>query len=273
MFNKSKYTKWYYNIINNRKLNIYDGYTENHHIIPKCLGGMDNNDNIVSLSAREHYVCHLLLTKMINNGKINYAFIAMVNLNNAKQQRIYKINSRIYEYCKKLNSKETSKRFKGKAKHNIGKRQYYHEVTYQQIMCHEDDVPVGYILGSSPLTKQNQMSKNKGRIYYYHPITLDVIAIFKGEDIPVDYIKGNPKANTNFGGGGKKQYYNIVLCKYVRKFEKDKTDNDIIMKVKTIYNELTLVEKFIPISENIPDGWVLGRSTKNKHRNQYMKGK
>lgn len=40
------------------------GYSENHHIIPKCLGGNDNLDNLIRLSGAEHYEAHLLLSKV-----------------------------------------------------------------------------------------------------------------------------------------------------------------------------------------------------------------
>jgi len=43
-----------------KPLNVY---TEGHHIIPKCLGGIDE-DNIVYLTPEEHYVAHQLLVKM-----------------------------------------------------------------------------------------------------------------------------------------------------------------------------------------------------------------
>ena len=50
------------------------GYTEKHHIIPKCMGGSDNNDNLVSLTPEEHYLAHQLLTKIYpDEHKLIYA--------------------------------------------------------------------------------------------------------------------------------------------------------------------------------------------------------
>lgn len=37
---------------------------EHHHIIPRCMGGTDDAENIVDLTLREHFVAHQLLTKM-----------------------------------------------------------------------------------------------------------------------------------------------------------------------------------------------------------------
>ena len=65
MYLTNKYAHWYYNIINRAQTRINTGYTEKHHIIPQSLGGGDNADNLVKLTAREHFICHLLLTKMV----------------------------------------------------------------------------------------------------------------------------------------------------------------------------------------------------------------
>lgn len=36
-------------------------YYENHHIIPRCVGGGEEKENKVLLTAKEHFVCHKLL--------------------------------------------------------------------------------------------------------------------------------------------------------------------------------------------------------------------
>ena len=65
-FEENKYKKLYFSIIT-RSLNEgreYDSSLhEKHHIVPTSLGGKNNSDNIVILTFREHFVCHLLLTK------------------------------------------------------------------------------------------------------------------------------------------------------------------------------------------------------------------
>ncbi|AUR97715.1 nuclease associated modular domain 3 protein [Vibrio phage 1.244.A._10N.261.54.C3] len=38
-------------------------YTEKHHILPRCMGGSDDKSNLVALTAREHFIAHLLLAK------------------------------------------------------------------------------------------------------------------------------------------------------------------------------------------------------------------
>lgn len=48
-------------------------YYESHHIIPKCLCKnkiwKDYKTNIVLLTMKEHYICHILLTKIFPNNK------------------------------------------------------------------------------------------------------------------------------------------------------------------------------------------------------------
>lgn len=40
------------------------GYSEAHHIIPRCIGGLDTKENIAHLTPEEHYVAHQLLIKI-----------------------------------------------------------------------------------------------------------------------------------------------------------------------------------------------------------------
>jgi hypothetical protein len=68
MFKENKYTKIYYQLIDKRQKNLLlksDVYCEKHHIIPKSLGGSNDENNFVNLLPREHFIAHLLLTKMV----------------------------------------------------------------------------------------------------------------------------------------------------------------------------------------------------------------
>lgn len=84
--------------LDKRKL---EGYFEKHHVIPKCLGGLNEDSNYVLLTAREHYLCHWLLVKIYNETKVrrllNYALLCMVQ-NNPHQCR--NINSRAYQFAR-----------------------------------------------------------------------------------------------------------------------------------------------------------------------------
>lgn len=56
------------NRIKLKKNNINYVYYETHHILPKCLNGSNDKDNLVLLTAKEHYICHKLLNKKIINA-------------------------------------------------------------------------------------------------------------------------------------------------------------------------------------------------------------
>lgn len=103
----NKYKKWYNNIIGRAKNRTITGYTEKHHIVPKSLGGTDNLSNLVKLTAREHFICHLLLTKCTigyDNRLMNFALGKFIQ-NSPLQQRTF--NS--WEYNKIRESISTAR--------------------------------------------------------------------------------------------------------------------------------------------------------------------
>ena len=101
-FLDNKYSKWYRNIINQASNRATNGYCEKHHILPKSLGGNNTKSNLVSLTAREHFICHWLLTKMTEGDartKMIYALYRMRSGAPAKKMERYttKITSKVYE--------------------------------------------------------------------------------------------------------------------------------------------------------------------------------
>jgi len=68
----------HYDLLIERARNrLLDGYVEVHHVIPRCMGGLDEADNLVQLTAEEHFVAHQLLCKMFPSV-ISLAFAAQV---------------------------------------------------------------------------------------------------------------------------------------------------------------------------------------------------
>jgi hypothetical protein len=119
MYLQNKYTNCYNNIIQNAKSRILSKeiYTERHHIIPKSLGGDDSLSNLVDLTAREHFICHLLLPKMltgIDKRNMTFAIWAMINRDHSKQRSRHKINSHTYHRLKNQVAEATSQLHKGK---------------------------------------------------------------------------------------------------------------------------------------------------------------
>lgn len=88
------YKNIYDKIIERAKSRILDGYTERHHIIPRSMGGSDEESNIVILTAREHYLCHWLLAKYTNDRRMWMAFSMMAA---ASDKHIRITNGKIFE--------------------------------------------------------------------------------------------------------------------------------------------------------------------------------
>jgi hypothetical protein len=121
----NKYKKWYDSIVNHARNRTIEGYAERHHIVPRSLGGTNDATNLVKLTAREHFICHLLLTKFTtgyDKKLMNFALGKFIQ-NSPLQQRIF--NS--WEYSKiresiseartgHKHSEETRKKMSEKAK-------------------------------------------------------------------------------------------------------------------------------------------------------------
>lgn len=149
----NKYKNWYFRIIHNRlKHQILNQYTETHHIIPKCLGGLNCSSNLVELTAREHYICHLLLTSIFPPSSIEYkkmwkAFALMAWYKSENQYREYKINNRIYQKLKIEFSKIQSQHQSGASNSGYGKKWYHNEELKLSNRFYPDKVPDGWVSG------------------------------------------------------------------------------------------------------------------------------
>ena len=96
MFIESRYFKIYFQIVERARGRSLNCYAEKHHIVPRSLGGLDDDENIAVLTAREHFICHLLLTRMTfgsDRQKMTLAAWTMARTRKAKT----KISARTYE--------------------------------------------------------------------------------------------------------------------------------------------------------------------------------
>jgi len=67
MFLLNKYHRWYLSIVAKAQVEgrkkCGDGKYDQHHIIPVSMGGTNDKSNLVLLTSKEHFLCHLLLFK------------------------------------------------------------------------------------------------------------------------------------------------------------------------------------------------------------------
>ncbi len=76
------------------------GYYESHHIMPRWMGGNDSDDNLVLLTAREHYIAHYLLFRHYKDRSSSASFHLMNNSCNSEYR-----DSRKYEELRVFQSK------------------------------------------------------------------------------------------------------------------------------------------------------------------------
>lgn len=82
------YKKIYADLVDRSRSRQLLGYSEKHHVVPRCLGGVDTPSNIVELLAREHFIAHQLLIKIFpdSHGLSVAAFLMARRLNKAGSQ-------------------------------------------------------------------------------------------------------------------------------------------------------------------------------------------
>lgn len=126
-FINNKYTRTYHKIITNaQQRDISPDFVERHHIVPRALGGSDDTDNIVSLTPREHYICHALLPKMVEGAAIHKMYAAFNMMHVDRYGNRY--TGKLYEYYKIKFYRHHSEAQKGK-KRSMESRRKQSETT------------------------------------------------------------------------------------------------------------------------------------------------
>jgi hypothetical protein len=85
-----------------------DGYTEVHHIVPRSLGGSDDADNLIRLTARQHFIAHWMLARAIG-GSASRAFFMMSNFGKYGQ-----VNSTTYQIARQEYAEIARIQFRGR---------------------------------------------------------------------------------------------------------------------------------------------------------------
>ena len=155
------YLRIYNSLVERGKNRQLTGYTETHHIIPKCVGGTNDKYNLVKLTAREHFICHLLLCEIYpENAKLKFAFWRMCNVkDNEFQKRDYVVSSRLYQRVKLIIIPIISEIRKGKPttlgyKHTDESKIKIKEMRSYQIIT--DD------------SKEKMSIAHKGKLWYFN---------------------------------------------------------------------------------------------------------
>jgi hypothetical protein len=170
---ENKYSRTYFQIIERNIRAKHNGYIERHHIIPRSLGGQDKNDNLVDLTAREHFICHWLLTKMFPVDSDEYkkmclAFGMMLWARSDSHQRNYAINSKTYERLRQQLSAFMSEFQSGKYNSQYGKMWICNlDLQQNKKISKSESIPDGWAKGRVVNWEKHKKEIDSGKVLVF----------------------------------------------------------------------------------------------------------
>lgn len=138
------YRKIYDSLIERGKTRDLDSYKERHHIVPRCVGGTDNDDNLVYLTPEEHYVAHQLLIRIYegNYGLVKAAWMMIPN----------RPSNKMYGWLRRRFSEAKSIEQSGKGNSQYGTKWIHNPKTKENRKI-KGEVPDGWALGKYKMPK------------------------------------------------------------------------------------------------------------------------
>ena len=120
------YRKHYQRLMDRADSRVPEGYTERHHIVPRCLGGDSKKTNLVRLYPEEHYTAHLLLVKIYPS---NHSLVRAAMLMSGKASKFTQRSNKFYGWLRRKHAVWMKGRVvspesieKGAAKNRLKKR-------------------------------------------------------------------------------------------------------------------------------------------------------
>ena len=272
-FIQNKYFNWYCSIIESAKNRIIENlYIEEHHIIPKSLGGTNKKHNLVKLTYREHFLCHWLLTKFVSGTKhrkkMMHALLFMIGDN---KLGVKNFTSWQYEIAKKTakesmigeNNTFYGKKHSEETKEKMSIGQKRHNELFGRPAHSEETIEK---LRNSRLGKKHTEAQQQSRKKYFENNNIhwynngkESLMIVEGNPIPEGFIKGRGKT---FKIEVKIEYYNNGIVN-----KRFKTNHPIPegfvkgflnIKKKSWYNN-GFTNMMISEDDIAPDGFIKGK--------------
>lgn len=181
------YLKIYNSLIESAIINPKpDTYKETHHIVPKCMGGENNKENLVKLTAKQHFIAHWLLYKIYKTSKLAHAWYSMCRIGKGQDQR--RINSKYFSYAAKCRSKVLSEDMCGSNNRFYGKKHTEKTclILAEKASKQWKGVPktkehsdkISEALRNKPKSKEHR-EKLKGRVMLQNKETLQIVSVNK----------------------------------------------------------------------------------------------
>jgi len=230
---------------------LLNEYTEKHHIVPKCMGGTDDKDNIAILTGREHFIAHLFLARMNLSKKYH---IQMLHAANAMANKYTQnpsnrqYNSRLYESLKKELTFHLSKKWKGSNNpiNNLSEEQ---KKQWKEKL------------------RSNTTERMKDPIFYAHYKEQQKNAISKPEtrkkiSEKTKEAMSRPEVRKRYEEGFKSRKIDLEYHRLKTREAMSRPEYQEKMKefrsIKRKWCNNGEKNKLIPIDQPIPEGWRLG---------------
>ena len=113
------YNKIYNALMRRATQRKLDEYSEVHHIIPICMGGSNGKENLVRLTAREHFLAHHILFRIHKTTKLAHAWFSMCRSSD-NQNRYF--SSHQYAAAKSAHINAMRKTMVGAGNHFYGRK-------------------------------------------------------------------------------------------------------------------------------------------------------
>lgn len=149
------YKSIYDSLIHRARNRIPSGYVERHHITPKCMGGSDENHNLVALTPEEHFLAHILLVKIFpNEPNLIIAVNKMARGHKGKRAR------KLYGWLKKKFAKRISELQAGSGNSQYGTMWISNAILKENRKIKKNDnIPAGWIAGRNVWVKMGKVPK------------------------------------------------------------------------------------------------------------------
>lgn len=142
----------------NNKISPNQVYCENHHIIPKSCNGSNDSSNLVYLTAREHFIAHMLLMHImegtIYESAMAYAYKRLCTSHHNHLAKI-KVNSKLFTILRE----RANKNLKNRIRINNGVRQK--NIYPAQL---DEYLDKGYRIGGLPMSSETKQKMSRAHI-------------------------------------------------------------------------------------------------------------
>lgn len=174
---------------------------EKHHIVPKSEGGTNEEANLINLTAREHYVAHLLLAKIYDDRKM----WAAVNCMTSKHfgNRDFRFSSHLYEIARKHFSQYSGELRRGKPSPTKGRAMSKE----QKRLISETKKRRTHYLNINPMSQEHKqhISEHFHRTKWWNNGVVNV----RSTDCPEGFVRGRLLFGRSWYNNGTIEVYRI----------------------------------------------------------------